>query len=490
MFWSLSQLRNLKSLMMDVYYTKYESSKHYPPEAYLAILDCCTHVRELIAGGMFLEPTEVAGLYVKSSVMQRMSKVLRPLRENAPATALEAMAAVERSSSHERSRSTGSRLSILKRSSVRMATFHSKSHSDSMKAAAVSPVEVPSRSVTYQIRRLELKSSRMDIDVFCTLTSRCTLLEELVLDGLWIRITDDTWRTLAVKCPRLRTLKVCGSGDQYLPSTQTLITIFPRLETLSLMTIEFRTDPDLSNLGTTLQTIKQAQGDTHPLKSIHLSGSILKPLKVLLDIVTQSSTVESLSVGFTLTAMRDIAQEPGMPYELKKRWLCQESLMHLDLTSIAFQDKKIFSKVFGHIQRLPRLRSLRISVSHIREAWFFTTRSRSRGEPRNGRSSNREGASPLTYSISSSSTPDLRGLSSNGSRSRRTGFFCFSALEVLRIGVPYFVNNNSFETPIVFDEVVYMINASPRLKQVELKHLSESGMIKRLSGAYPRMEFS
>ncbi|KAG0246726.1 hypothetical protein BGX31_009855 [Mortierella sp. GBA43] len=346
MFWCLSQLPNLTSLTIDVFYEQFAGTKHYAPDAFMTILDCCPHLLELT-------------------------------------------------------------------------------------------------DKDYNIRRLNLRSPHMDDDVFCLLTTRCPLLEDLILDGVWIRTSNDTWREISIQCPRLRSISVRNSGSvHFIPNIQTLMTIFPRLESLSLMALEFSRDPDLSDLDTKLQELETENGDKHPLKQIHLSGSILNPLKVVLDIVTQSSMVESLSVGFTLNTNRQ--HDPHEPLELERRWLCQDTLTHLDLTSISFPDRAIFTS---------------------------------------------------TPDLSATDSPSCSGSGSghnhNSNHNRlRTSFFCFPALESLRVGMACYLNKKWFEMPVIYEEVVYMIHATPLLKRLELKHMSESGVIKRLAAEYPKIEFS
>ncbi|KAF8941627.1 hypothetical protein EDD21DRAFT_368593 [Dissophora ornata] len=484
MFWSLSQLPNLTSLTMDVFYVQYYSSKHYHPDAYMTILDCCPNLDELAVCGLFLEPADTAQFHFKNSFPQWVKKTLRPKRENAPSNTQEAMT----SPRHSRSWSSGTTVSRFGRKSK--GTAYRESVSESVKD--VPAVEdTSSQGPTYTIRKLDLRSPRMDDDVFCRLTSRCTLLEELTLDGVWVRISIESWKILSTKCPRLRSLTVRNSGAvHYLPSVQALMALFPRLESVTMMSLEFNRDPDLSTLAAKTQELERKTRDQHPLKHIHLSGSILKPLKVLLDIVTQSSTVESLSIGFTLNAVRRVDNEPIVQYDLERRWACQDTLAHLDLTSVSFPDKTVFSRFFGHVQRLTRLKSLWISVSHIREAGAITARNRgSTGTCRHSPSSSSQGGS-TPYNLPSVSTPSLGNSRPSGSGNIHTSFFCFPALETLRIGIACYLNKKWFEMPVLFDEVVYMIDATPMLRRLELKHSSESGVLKRLSAEYPKIEFS
>ncbi|KAF9351508.1 hypothetical protein BGX26_010497, partial [Mortierella sp. AD094] len=465
MFWSLSQLPQLSRLSIDVFYGDSHNSKHYLPDAYMTILDCCPNLDDFTIYGQFLEPADAAEFHHKASFVQWIRKRLRFQRENTPSTSHEAIA----SPMHLRSLSGGSTISRLGRS---------------FKAKKNKHIKIPLKN-GLKIRKLELRSPRMDDKVFCKLASSCPLLEDLTIDGLWARISAASWKTLSTQCPRLRSLTVRDSGVvHYLPSIPSLLTIFPQLESLTMMSLEFKADPDLSTLGAKLRDIEQQTGHRHPLKHIHLSGSILRPIKLLLDILTQSSTVESLSVGFTFNALRVLQNEPDTPYDFNKQWLCYDSLLHLDLTSISFKNKNVFKKFFIHVQRLTRLKSLWISVSHLREAWNITSYGRKE-------SSRLVLDHPLLSADGSEGgvgSSNQVGGSSPHPRSR--SFFSFSTLETIRIGTACYQSKKISELPIVYSEVVYMIEAAPMLKQLELKHMSESGTVKRLSLEYPKIEIS
>jgi len=510
MFWCLSQLPKLTNLTMDVYYEQVYGTKHYSPDTFMTILDCCLNLHELTVCGQFLEPADSVAFHRRNSFQRWVKKTLRPQRENAPTNIQDAITphfGLVNPSRRSRSWSV-SAASITRfccKSKEMSGSAHQKSRSDSfMEPRSPPPIlsmETPSfQRRNYIIRKLNLRSPHMDDDVFCVLATRCPLLEELVLDGVWIRISNDSWGEISAQCPRLRSLSVRNSGAvHFVPTIQTLMTMFPRLESLSLMALEFSRDPDLSDLATKLQEMETTNGVKHPLKQIHLSGSILRPLKVLLDIVTQNPTAEALSVGFTLSTSRQHDHnDQSELYDLNRRWLCQDTLTHLDLTSISFPDKKIFSGFFGHVQRLSRLKSLWISISHIREAMRITAWNRGGSSlSRHGQYAI-QGSNSVACSLTSSSTPDLstpngsRGNGNNHNSSNRplTSFYCFPALETLRIGMACYLNKKWFEMPVMYDEVEYMIDVTPILRRLELKHMSESGVIKQLALSYPRIEFS
>ncbi|KAF9948652.1 hypothetical protein BGZ70_002135 [Mortierella alpina] len=291
--------------------------------------------------------------------------------------------------------------------------------------------------------------------------------------------------------------------ETWLPTIETLTTFFPRLEDVTMRAIEFHKDPDLSTLGTHLQQLEdrpQEGGDRRALKHLHYSGSIRRPLKVLLDIVTQIPSIESLTVGFTIDAVRPAneAQEP-LPLELHRPWVCQDTLVHLDLISVSFADWTLFSQFFEHVQQLTRLKSLWISISHVREArGISASATPSLKTPTRQRSS----SSPSTSDDGGGGSPSLEPCVQGSSSSRVLGhhesdtrppgsFFWFRTLQVLRIGMAYYLNNRQwFERPVVLEEVVYVLQGTPALKRLDLRHMSESGVVKRLSIQYPRIAFS
>ncbi|KAF8950899.1 hypothetical protein BGZ46_004267 [Entomortierella lignicola] len=462
MFWSLSQLANMHKLSIDVYFGNSRGSKHYRPEVYLSILDCCPKLDELTVYGQFLEPADAAEFHRTSSFSQR----IRWLLDGTPSTSQEAIT----TPIHTRSKSYGSTISRIGRS------FISKENASESTMALRD----------YKIRKLELRSPRMDDLVLCNLARHCPLLEELIIDGLWIRISLTSWETISSSCPHFRSLTVRDSGAvDYLPSISSLLTMFPSLESINIMALEFKTDPDLSTLGVRLREIEQQRGRRHPLKQIHLSGSILKPIKLLLDITTQCSTIESLSVGFMLNTLRVLENEPNhvdennnLLNELKKKWLCQDNLLHLDLTGISFKTKSVLKKFFTQVQRLTRLKSLWISVPHLREAMIILSRSQKDGI----RDTTSEPISPSAGDASSSAPTRIYNYSSR--------FFFFYSLEIIRIGIACYQSKKKSELPVVYNEVAFIIGRAPLLRQVELKHMSEAGIVKQLSLEYPRIEFS
>ncbi|KAF9572922.1 hypothetical protein EC968_009228 [Mortierella alpina] len=495
MFYSLSRLRNLTRLTMDVFLAHRHSSRHHPPDAYMAILDCCPQLQELVVCGLFFEPPQAATQPTQTPFHQWVQRTLQPLKTNP--SAQEAI----HNPGHAK---TWSASLPVHRLSRKLSKTHAHTSEDT------------SHLPTYNIRRLDLRSSKMNNDVFCSLLRRCPLLEHLTLEGVWVGIGPDSWTVLSDSCSRLSTLDLRHSDsvhwqptiETWLPTIETLTASFPRLEDVTMRAIEFHRDPDLSTVGTHLQQLEDPHGDRRTLKHIHYSGSIRRPLKVLLDIVTQIPSIESLTVGFTIDAIRPADEGQKPPLELNKPWICQDTLVHLDLISVSFADWTLFIQFFEHVQQLTRLKSLWISISHVREARGISASSRDATDlkPTRQRSpSTSDDSLVACVDPSSLSMPDLeqqqqqqhaQGPSSvsvgNGYPMRPPGsFFWFRTLEILRIGMAYYLNNRQwFERPVVFEEVVYVLQGTPALKRLDLKHMSESGVVKRLSTQYPRIAFS
>ncbi|CAO3566771.1 unnamed protein product [Mortierella alpina] len=502
MFYSLSRLHSLTCLTMDVFLaSKHHASKHHHPDAHMAILDCCPQLQELVVCGLFLEPPLTETQPPQTPFHQWVKRTLQPQRTH-PTT-------LEEATQDPRHTKTWSASLPIHRLSQRLLKTHGHASKDTRH---VPTVDKPVLVEPYRIQRLDFRSKRMDDDVFCRLIRRCPLLEHLSLEGVWVGISVSSWTVLSESCPRLLSLSIRHSDsvhslpvETWLPTIETLTTFFPRLEDVTMRAIEFHKDPDLSTLGTHLQQLEDSSqgGSRRALKHLHYSGSIRRPLKVLLDIVTQIPSVESLTVGFTIDAIRPVreAQEPP-PLELDKPWICQDTLVHLDLVSVSFADWTLFSQFFDHVQQLTRLRSLWISISHVREARGISA---SAAQDRDTTAAleptgQQRSSSPPTSDDDGSSAPPLeqrvQGSSSSPgphtSDMRPPGsFFWFRTLQVLQIGMAYYLNNRQwFERPIVFEEVVYVLQGTPALKRLDLKHISESGVVKRLSTHYPRIAFS
>ncbi|KAF9947033.1 hypothetical protein BGZ72_010935 [Mortierella alpina] len=471
MFYSLSRLRNLTRLTMDVFLAQHHSSRHYHPDAYMAILDCCHQLQELVVCGLFLERPLTPTHPTQTPLQQWVKRTLQPQRTNPPA---------QEAIHDPRHARTWSASLPIRRLSRQLLKSHVHASEDTSHLATVDKSAIVG---TYRIQRLDFRSQSMDDDVFCNLMRRCPLLEHLSLEGVWVGISSNSWTVLSESCPRLFTLDVRHSDSVLsLPTVETLIALFPRLENVAMRAIEFHRDPDLSALGTFLGQLEDQHGERRALKHIHYSGSIRRPLKVLLDIVTQIPSLESLTVGFTVNAIRPVDEVPEPPLEIEKPWICQDTLVHLDLTSVSFADKRLFRQFFEHVQRLTRLKSLWISISHVREAC---------------------GSMALIPVRQRSSTSDVGSIAGVDSpmpvpeqgqywSSRTQGsFFWFGTLEILRIGMAYYLDKRQwFERPVVFDEVLYVLHGTPALKRLDLKHMSEAGIVKRLSTRFPRIAFS
>ncbi|KAG0035763.1 hypothetical protein BGZ81_000056 [Podila clonocystis] len=100
MLWSLSQLRSLTKLTLCVFYHDWFITRHYTSKDYLAILDCCSQVKDLCVLGAFMEP-ELGVFYIKNSIGHQVQKAFS-CPEFAPATPQQAINRLQ----HMRSSST------------------------------------------------------------------------------------------------------------------------------------------------------------------------------------------------------------------------------------------------------------------------------------------------------------------------------------------------------------------------------------------------
>ncbi|GJJ74880.1 hypothetical protein EMPS_07238 [Entomortierella parvispora] len=443
MFWSLSSAVNLKSLHLDAFYAQYYTSKHYHPDAYMSILDCCPQLENLQVRGAVFEPADVSAYHNKNSFIQSLRKTFRPSRENTPKEP-----SLGNSGSHH-SRSSSSNLPL---------TSHSRLKGTNTRSAKDDSYAKPN----YRIKKLHLSPIRMDNEVFRNLVCRCSDLEDLYLDGVWIRFTVQSWHDMAEVCTKLRHLHVRYTGTiEYMPNVQTLVKLFPKLQTVALQSLALTEDPDLSNLGEQLAAIEQQSGQKHPLRRMEITGSVRHPLRMLLHAVTQVPTIEVLIMGTTMECERTAVPESDMAtatlYKMKADWKCVDHLKLLDLTNILMPNAKTFGRLMNHIQRLPKLETLYLSISQSRHLLAWTE-----GED---------------------------GILVYGSHDPIKEPICLSSLRTLGIGKAYRRERGRGDLPARLDEVQSMIDMCPALRTLSLTHPSEAGVTRQLSAEFPGITF-
>jgi len=443
MFWSLSSAVNLKSLYMDAFYAQYYTSKHYHPDAYMSFLDSCPQIETLQVRGAVFEPADVSAFHNKNSFMQSLRKTFRPSRENTPKEPY----LVDSGSHHSRSSSSNLPLSSPSRQKGSITG-----------TADDSSIAKPD----YKIKKLHLSPIRMDNDVFRNLVCRCPDLEDLYLDGVWIRFTVQSWLDMAKVCTKLKHLRVRYTGTiEYMPNVQTLVKLFPGLLTVALQSLALTEDPDLSNLGEQLDMAEQQNGRQHPLRRLEITGSIRHPLRMLLHAATQVPTIEVLILGTTMECERTTVPESDVAtatlYKMKTSWKCVDHLQLLDLTNVLMPNAKTFGRLMDHIQKLPKLQTLFLSISQARHLLAWT-------ESEDG---------ILVY----------------GSHNPIKEPICLSSLWILGIGKAYRRERGRGDLPARLDEIQSMIDICPSLRTLSLTHPSEAGVTRLLAAEFPSITF-
>ncbi|KAG0049506.1 hypothetical protein BGZ83_005727 [Gryganskiella cystojenkinii] len=451
--WSLASAPHLTKLYLDAYYAQYYTSKHYHPDVFMTVLDCLPRLEFLHVQGLVFEPANVSEYHNKDSFMQTLRKTFRPVRQNAP------------NDPSQINNTSGSNY-------VRASTFSSLSISSSLSRltgsktmAVADQIAVNDNNpVNYQIKQLILSPTRMDDSTFCQLVCKCPHLENLYLDGVWIRFSAESWLEMAKVCKKLKHLRVRYSGTiDYMPNVQTLIQLFPKLLTISLQTLSLTEDPDLSNLGERLTWIEQRDGEQHPLRKIEITGSLRQPLKMFLEIVEQCATIEELILGTTLNctepAVADIST--AALYLMKTPWKCFETLKVLDVTNIQFPNMESFSCFISRIQGLTQLKSLYMSIAQVRLLMVVID------------------ADPLVVQ-------NRHGAITN----TLSGPVCFLTLRTLGIGKAFRKDRGRTDKPTRLEEVQTMIDMCPALRTLSLTHLSEAGITKELSAEFPLITFT
>ncbi|KAK5808624.1 hypothetical protein F5H01DRAFT_370642 [Linnemannia elongata] len=404
-FWSLSQLPRLEELTVRTHITKSYESIYTTPALFASFLECCPTLRTFhfwyrVTYETWYNPPRAKGAFERW--LKRSFELLR--KDAVPGSLAEV---------HAR------RI----RASIDQDVGDITKDQQPTPQQALFPKE-------YQLRRLDFKPEILDIPTFQRIIRKMLYLEELDMRGRWQDIPTDTWSTLSTYCWSLRTLRIhLQDLNTGLPTIPYLIASFPQLHTLEMHSQLFRSDPDLSNLGSVLQQHEENHGTRHPLKSLLITGRLNQSVRLLVDALTQGlANLEALQIeklhGDHDRPVQDAHHAFSSQQDLEGLFSvdllllpirCQDTLRQLHVSDVTFLDKSQAVQFFTRLQEFSGLRTLHISIHHLRDLVSYPT------------------PAPELATIGSMTASDVR--QNNGSRNafKPTMEFSFPTVQVLKL---------------------------------------------------------
>ncbi|KAG0264354.1 hypothetical protein BGZ95_003610, partial [Linnemannia exigua] len=220
----------------------------------------------------------------------------------------------------------------------------------------------------------------MDLPTFLRIIRQSPSIQSLALGGQWRDFHPEIWTELSTLCPHLRELDIKFYGAiKDFPTMATLVTLFPRLESVSLVRQLFSKDPDFSTLDATLQRHKQLYGVPHPFKSLEITGTIRQQFPIIMDALTLPVALESFKIGNIIRYSRFLQTDPLPTPPISQTrmseltstaatpWPCHASLTTLDISSATFPNYASTFHFFGLLQEFTRLRTLHFWLFHLRD---------------------------------------------------------------------------------------------------------------------------
>ncbi|KAG0373795.1 hypothetical protein BGX24_011232 [Mortierella sp. AD032] len=220
----------------------------------------------------------------------------------------------------------------------------------------------------------------MNLPTFLRIIRQSPSIQSLALGGQWSDFHPEIWTELSALCPHLRELDIKFYGAiKDFPTMATLVTLFPRLESVLLIRQLFSKDPDFSTLDATLQRHKQLYGTPHPFKSLEITGTIRQQFPIIMDALTLPVALESFKIGNIIRHSRFLQTDPlpTPPISLARMleltstnaspWPCHASLTTLDISSAIFPNYASTFHFFGLLQEFTRLRTLHFWLFHLRD---------------------------------------------------------------------------------------------------------------------------
>lgn len=248
----------------------------------------------------------------------------------------------------------------------------------------------------YNLRSLQLQPPTMDLPTFLYIIRQSPSMEILTLRGQWSDFEPETtWPELSTHCAQIRELNIQFNGTiKDFPTIATLITLFPRLESVTFVRQLFSKDPDLSTLAASLRKHHQQYGTPHPFKALEITGLVRHQFPIIMDVLTLPVAMESVKLGNIIRYSRFLQDTAPAPMTITQtqlppasgssvttmwslsstntkttitRWPSQDSLTTLDISSIVFPDHESTFQFFTRLQDFSRLRTLHLWLFHLRD---------------------------------------------------------------------------------------------------------------------------
>ncbi|KAF9545156.1 hypothetical protein EC957_011226 [Mortierella hygrophila] len=232
----------------------------------------------------------------------------------------------------------------------------------------------------------------MDLPTLLRIVRQSPSMETLTLGGQWGNFhPDTTWTELSTCCPQIRELDIQFNGTiNEFPTIATLVTLFPRLESLTLLRQMFSKDPDLSTLGASLREHRQQYGAPHPFKALEITGLVRQQFSIVMDALTLPVAMETIKVGNIIRYSRFMQEETVTAFPAQTTaqtqtpptsvtststlttttpipWTCLDSLTTLDISSVVFPDYATTFHFYSRLQECNRLRTLHLWLLHLRD---------------------------------------------------------------------------------------------------------------------------
>ncbi|KAG0377993.1 hypothetical protein BGX24_005007 [Mortierella sp. AD032] len=346
-FWSLSQLPRLEELTIRTHITAPYESPNTASILFAGFLECCPTLKVF----NFWYRTTMETWYNPACPKGKLERLLKKYLEPSRPTSLPEVQA---------RRIRAPIVQSARREDV-------KEQIREIVQQSLSPKE-------YQLRRLDFKPDTLDISTLLQITAKMLYLEELDMRGQWNDIPTTTWTTLSSHCQHLRVLRIHLQGvNTGTPTLPQVVSFFPCLHILELHSQQFRSDPDLSTLGSILKQQEERHGTQHPLESLLIAGSLAQPIRIVVDVLTQGfASLKSLHVEKVRSDKSEQDTDPlnspqAPPFDLTLPIPCQDTLQQLVISDVTFPDKTSTAKFFTRIQEFSKLATMQVRLQHLRD---------------------------------------------------------------------------------------------------------------------------